>query len=158
MRKSLSSGIRSVFLEIFFGISFCFVHFSLHAQTYGCHVQRGTQEVLYYTPYGAGSPSEWRTVSGAPPISSTGEQSGYRNDGTGSGCIKDIGGSCTVYQEYEISEGPPQLTGMRVYKTGIYASLAPINCSIDDYISLVLFVAAGMGIFILRKRAVKIST
>jgi hypothetical protein len=98
----------------------------------GCHVIRGSSDVLYYLPYGLGSPSEWITRGIVNP---TGAEGGFRNDGTQTyGCIKDIGGACTVYQEYEISSGPPQVVGVRVYKTGIFGNIDHLNCPLDDYL------------------------
>ena len=152
MRNFSFLSTKYIYFNFLFIIWFCCNPLQLKAQTYGCHVQRGFSEVLYYTPYGAGSPSEWRTTS-SPPVSATGEQGGYRNDGTASyGCIRDIGNSCTVYQEYEVSPGPPQVTAMRIYKTGTYANIDPMNCPIDDFVPFALVGAAGIGVLVLRKR------
>ncbi|MGY3053537.1 hypothetical protein ACVWYG_001737 [Pedobacter sp. UYEF25] len=110
------------------------------------------QEIIYYTPYGAGSPSEWQTVV-SDSVTTAGEKGGYRSNRTASyGCITDIGGSCTVYQQYESSSGPPQVVSMRFYKSGVYASIAPENCPIDDYVPLAIVGAAGVGVFLLKKR------
>lgn len=122
----------------------------LYAQTNGCHIVRGMSDVIYYTPYGAGSPSEWTTTGVIDP---TGAQGGFHYDNTATfGCIRDIGGLCTIYQQYEISPGPPQVVGTRVYETGVYASINPTNCPIDDYIPLLFIFTAGIAFFQIRKR------
>lgn len=118
------------------------------AQIYGCHVQRGMSEVIYITPYG----SDWQTVPSGT-ITSTGEIGGYKNDGTATyGCIADLGGICTVYQQYEISHGPPQTIGMRPYKIGVYASIDLLNCPLDDNVLSLFIFTACLAFFRLKKQ------
>ncbi len=118
------------------------------AQIYGCHVQRNGSEVIYYIPYGLGSPNEWITNG---VIDMSGAEGGFRNNGSATyGCIKNIGGSCTVYQNYLMTDGVT--VGIRVYKTGVYASIDPMNCPIDDYIPFAVLASAGLGVFVLRRR------
>jgi hypothetical protein len=138
-------------LIAFMLVLICWQSKTLYAQVYGCRVVVGISDRLYYTPYGAGSPTEWQTiVSGT--VTSTGETGGFRSNGTAAfGCMMDIGGSCTVYQQYEISAGPPQIIGMRVYRTGVYASLDPINCTIDGYIPFFFIFTLMVAILEIKK-------
>jgi len=126
----------------------------LNAQIYGCHVVVGMSDRIFYTPYGAGSPLEWQTIPSGT-ITATGETGGYRSDGSATyGCIADIGGTCVVYQQYEVSPGPPQIIGMRPYRTGVYASIDPLNCPIDDFVPLMITCVAAIGFFRIRKFAI----
>ncbi|RYF23672.1 MAG: hypothetical protein EOO42_06800 [Flavobacteriales bacterium] len=129
--------------------SLCLVG-NLLAQTYGCHVVVGVSDRIFYTPYGAGSPTEWQTVV-TGTVTGSGEIGGYRADGSATyGCIKDIGGACTVYQQYLMPDGVT--IGMRFYRAGTYAGIHPINCSLDDY-ALVLIVSSGFIVaFRIRKK------
>ncbi|RDC56238.1 hypothetical protein DU508_11545 [Pedobacter chinensis] len=120
----------------------------LNAQTYGCHVRRGMSEILYYTPYGLGSPTEWITTG---VIDMSGAEGGYRTDGSATyGCILDIGPSCTVYQYHLMPDGIT--VGTRIYKNGVYASIHPVNCPIDNYIPLLFIFAASVAFLQLRKK------
>ncbi|KQS36108.1 hypothetical protein [Pedobacter sp. Leaf194] len=108
-------------------------------------------DYLYYTPYGAGSPTEWQTIISGP-VTRAGEIAGSRTDGSQTyGCIRDIGGTCAVYQQYEVSSGPPQVIGIRFYRTGIYASIDPTNCPLDDYTSIFFIFTTGIAVLQLRK-------
>lgn len=153
MNKKIKS-----FFSIFFDdkkictfLLFILYSYISNAQVFGCRVVAGISDRLYYTPYGAGSPTEWQTiVSGG--ITTNGETGGFRSNGTASfGCMADIGGTCIVYQQYQISEGPPQVIGMRIYRTGVYASLDPINCPIDDYIPALFIFTLGITVIKLKK-------
>lgn len=124
------------------------------ARTNGCHVSFAVSERLFYTPYPTGGVNAWITTGVIDPSGATG---GYRESGSVSfGCIADIGGSCTVYQQYEISAGPPQVIGTRIYKTGVYASIDPINCPIDDYIPLLAIFTLSFGLFKIRRSKLKL--
>lgn len=149
--KKLSFIIPKVKFASLLIILFCWQSQALYAQVFGCHVVVGMSDRLFYTPYGAGSPTEWQTIPSGT-ITPTGETGGYRSDGTITyGCITDIGGTCTVYQQYEISPGPPQVIGMRPYRTGVFASIAPINCPIDDYIPTLFIFTIGIAIFRMKR-------
>lgn len=120
------------------------------AQTYGCHVLRGMSDVLYDTPYGIGSPYEWLATG---TIDVTGTQGGFHYDAGSFGCIQDIGDVCIVYQQYEISYGPPQIVGVRPYKTGVFAGMQPSNCPIDDYIPSFFIFTAFIVFFKMKRKA-----
>lgn len=139
--------------KVCFKILFLFALSSLatqaKAQIFGCHVVVGMSDRLFYTPYGAGSPTEWQTVISGP-VTSTGETGGYRSDGSATyGCIANIGGACTVYQQYLMMDGVT--IGMRPYRIGVYASIDPVNCPIDDYIPFILITIASIGFLQIRK-------
>lgn len=149
--KKLLFIIPKVKLKILLIILLCWQTQALYAQVYGCHVVVGMSDRLFYTPYGSGSPTEWQTVPSGT-ITTTGETGGYRSDGTATyGCIADIGGTCTVYQQYEISPGPPQVIGMRPYRTGVFANIAPINCSIDEYIPALFIFTLCIAILYIKR-------
>ncbi|TKB98248.1 hypothetical protein [Pedobacter cryotolerans] len=149
--KKLFFIIPKVILRYLVFLNFLVFCSYARAQVYGCHVVVGVSDRIFYTPYGAGSPTEWQTVVGGA-ITATGETGGYRSDGSVTyGCIADIGGTCTVYQQYEISAGPPQIIGMRPYRVGVYASIDPVNCPIDNYIPLLFIFTIGITLIKFKK-------
>lgn len=144
--------VHSLFVTYKFGalvylfVSFLFNITTSIAQTNGCHVSYSNSDRLYFMPYPAGGANAFITTG---TIDVTGATGGYRaNESNTYGCIADVGGTCVVYQQYEVSPGPPQVVGTRIYRMGISASISPTNCPIDDYISS-LFVFA-IGIFYIR--------
>ena len=144
------SRIRSSFYTKFFLFYLLFDLFfiEMQAQTYGCHVVRGMSNVLYYTPYGNGPPSEWTTTG---VVDKSGAEGGYKYDRTASfGCIADIGPSCTVYQQYLMPDGVS--VGTRVYKFGQYASVDQVNCPIDNYVFLLFLFTTGFAILRIKKQ------
>lgn len=150
MKKLLFIIPKIVFKSLLI-VLFCCQIQALYGQIHGCHVVVGMSDRLFYTSYGAGSPTEWQTVPSGT-ITPTGETGGYRSDGTATyGCIADLGGTCTVYQQYEISPGPPQVIGMRPYRTGVFANIAPINCPIDDYIPALFIFTLGIAVVYIKR-------
>ena len=62
----------------------------------------------------------------------------------------NIGGSCTVYQNYLLPDGITVST--RIYKSGMYTSISLTNCPVDDYIPLLFIFTAGIAFLQIRKR------
>lgn len=152
MRKSLFIiPIVKVLISAFLLI--CYQVGEVGATTNGCHVSFAVAERLFFTPYPPGGANAWITTGVIDPSGAVG---GYRENGsTTFGCIGDIGGTCTVYQQYEISAGPPQVVGVRIYKIGVYASIDPINCPIDDYIPLLAIFNLSLGLYKIRRSNLK---
>lgn len=126
----------------------CLISIYSNAQVYGCHVLRGGTEVLYYLPYPAGGVNAYITTG---TVDATGAEGGFRNNGSVTyGCIRDIGAPCTVYQQYLLADGVTVAT--RVFKTGFYAEIAPINCLIDDNTLLLVIFTACLGFLKIKSR------
>ena len=147
MKKFLFIIPKVLLISIFL---FCFGNpITLIAQTHGCKVAYSFSSRLYYIPYPAGGSNAYITTG---TIDATGATGGYRESGSVAyGCIAEIGGACTVYQQYEIHPGPPQNVGVRIYKNGIYANIDPVNCSIDDFLPFILILVALVGFLRIRK-------
>lgn len=126
---------------------FCFLIWkqNLCAQSDGCHVVRGMTDVIYYNPYGA----QWITTG---VVDASGAEGGYHTDGSATfGCIKDLGGSCDIYQQYRMADGS---TGIRIYMSGTYASIDPLNCPVDDYVPLLFIFTASFTFLKLRRERI----
>ena len=62
------------FISFLCVIMFVALPLNLKGQVYGCHVQRYGVEVLYYIPYGVGSPTKWITTG---VVDMTGAEGGF---------------------------------------------------------------------------------
>lgn len=146
--KKLLFIIPIVRCSVFTILIICFQAIKVAARTDGCHVSFAVAERLFYTPYPAGGANAWITTG---VIDASGATGGYRDNGSATyGCISDMGAACTVYQQYEISAGPPQVVGVRVYKYGVYATIDPVNCPIDDYMPLLAIFTLSLVIIKIR--------
>ncbi|MBC6112196.1 hypothetical protein ACFOG5_10545 [Pedobacter fastidiosus] len=135
----------SIFLKFISTTLFLMGAQKLSAQSDGCHVVRGITDVIYYNPYG----SQWITTG---VVDASGAEGGYHTDGSATfGCIKDLGGSCDIYQQYKMADGT---TGIRIYMSGTYANIDPLNCPIDDYLPLFFIFTASFTFLKLKQERI----